>query len=193
MHITEKWNPLSILLFLALMTSPTTTRLLSRLDEILTIFIRYVAPPTIAVVVGGVLANRYFPRWQTQIALERSRIERTNEISEEIMAAFSGYISSWRRLISLAEYQRLTLEPVSTDLENRILENAKERNEKRDALEAVLRKFLIYANEEQRTSITRFLDWDEGLSIKRLEQLPELAEWRRWEKEICGNMRFSSR
>ena len=96
---------------------------------------------------------------------------------------FSEIHHPWRRLISISELER---ENNGLLDEQRQLKNSFviARNADRDALLEALCATRLYFSEQVYATIKEFIRWDDLASIKTLEGLPSVSEWREWEEKI---------
>lgn len=148
-------------------------------------------PPVITLLVGGVLANLLYPRWQERAARNRTFNERRFAIMEEIADLFPPYVAAWRRLVQISELERTR--PLSDAESERKMLFVSQRTEARDALCSALSRSQIYFSDKSWDTICSFLEWDEANSAKRLEELPEISEWRYWQDEIIRQLKLLER
>lgn len=139
-------------------------------------------PPVITVIIGGALASLLFPRWQNRAAQAKTFNERRFALMEEIADLFPRYIASWRRLMQISTLEQTR--PLDEAETKRKMDFVAQRSEARDALCSALNRGQIYFSEDTWGIIQSFLIWDEGNTAKRLEDLPDVSEWRSWESRI---------
>lgn len=140
-------------------------------------------PPLITIVIGGLFASILIPAWQSRFNRSKAASNRRLEIAESVTRYFQKYITSWRRLISISELER---ENNGLLDEQRQLKNSFviARNADRDALLEALCATRLYFSEQVYATIKEFIRWDDLASIKTLEGLPSVSEWREWEEKI---------
>ncbi len=149
--------------------------------------LRYLLFPLVLLLVGGVTAHILYPRWQDSFLRRKALTERRSALGEDIVALMNAYVVSWRRLIEAAAYLAATDKAEPDDKaaqEDQIRTLAAKRSTARDALMAALSRFMLYCRSADRTQIDAFIAWDESQSQKRLEQLPDIKEWREWEDRL---------
>lgn len=149
--------------------------------------LRHWGPPIVTIVVGGLFASVLFPRWQARWSRERAVGERKVALYEGIAENFSLYVTAWRRLIQISGLQR------QRELSEREMlrkdQYLAQRTDARDALVCEFAKARLYFSAKSRGRIDSFLGWDETNGAKQLEDLPQIAEWKRWEEEIVRCLR----
>ena len=151
-------------------------------NSLLFILLSDLLPAIMTVLVGGFLAARVFPRLQDKFDVTKHSNQRKRDLSEEITIHFEKYISSWRRLITISKYG------LDTTLNNEEVVRREtiiaSRNESRDSLLAALRSGQLYFSSESSKVIDDFILWDERTSSATLSELPEVIEWRDWQKRV---------
>lgn len=163
--------------------------------------------PTILIVIGGILANHFYPRWQARQSRINAQDARRYELYEDILAQMSLYITNWRRLIEIAEFEVELRREEGSDtsqgdqkvLANRIqeLKSRKEqivlhRGDARDRMLDSIARLKIYASHEACDVLDDFCSWDEEQSKKRLNDLPSISSWRDWESRVIAAIRSSA-
>lgn len=144
-------------------------------------------PSIITILFGGYMASILFPRMQDNFQKSQQREERKQKIAEEIIQTFGRYITSWRRLIQISQ---LELERNLSDVElNRKHEFIDDRKEQRDKLVDQLRLCQLYYSNSTCDHLNQFLEWDEGQASKRLDDLPSIEEWRRYEEHLIKRIK----
>lgn len=153
----------------------------------LSLMIRHWGSPLISIVLGGLFASILFPRWQEAHTRARAMTQHRLELTEGLASAFAKYITAWRRLIDIA---RLGQErPLTeTEIERR---NAfvVQRNGARDTLLDLCARGQLYFSDQVCDLIAAFIVWDSEQASKQLADLPEIAEWREWEKNILRRLK----
>ncbi len=152
-------------------------------------FVRYLIFPLVLLLVGGITAHILYPRWQDSYLRRKALTERRSALGEDIVALMNGYVVSWRRLIEAAAFLAETPKDDASDdeledLHDRVQALAAKRSEARDDLMAALSRFMLYCGRTDRAEINTFMTWDESQSNKRLEELPNIKEWRQWEDRL---------
>jgi len=153
----------------------------------LSMMMRHWGPPLITIVLGGLFASILFPRWQEAHTRARAMAQHRLDLTEGLASAFAKYITAWRRLIDIA---RLGQErPLTeTEIERR---NAfvVQRNGARDTLLDLCARGQLYFSDQVCDLIAAFIAWDSEQASKQLAELPEIAEWREWEKRILQRLK----
>lgn len=158
------------------------------LDEFspLTIALSEWAPASISILLGGLFAIIVFPRWQDRYVAKKTAAERKLSISEEAAELLDAYTTSWRRLIEISKYEA-NFSGSGDELEtiaSRKHALAEKRSEIHDQLMACLSRSKIFLELREQERIEEFVKWAESTSTLTLEQLPEVSEWRRWERLV---------
>ncbi|MBB4123972.1 hypothetical protein [Martelella radicis] len=130
-------------------------------------------PPLIAIVVGGLFASVLFPRWQENFSRNRARELRRLEILEEVSRCANRYIVSWKRLIIISKFELESGEPLEGDPLDRKKGFIEDRNKCRMDLSDALCIAEIYVSDHASDYIRKFRRWDDGISHKRLDELPD--------------------
>jgi hypothetical protein len=141
-------------------------------------------PSILTVVLGGYVASVLFPRLQRKFQKASQEEERKRQIAEEVVQAFSRYVISWRRLIQISRLERER--DLSESEIARKREFVSDRKEQRDLLVDKLRLCELYYCGEVCTALNGFLDWDELQSLKTLDDLPDISDWRDYERKLVG-------
>jgi hypothetical protein len=156
-------------------------------DSPAALIIRHWGPPLITIVLGGLFASILFPRWQDAYTRSRAASQHRIDLTEQIASAFTSYITAWRRLIAIAELgAERELSQAESDRLNGFVA---ERNEARDDLLDLCARGQLYFSDGACDSISEFVAWDEDQSTKRLNELPDIEEWRSWEKKILRRLK----
>lgn len=167
----------------------TTAMLNFALDEnsFLYLVLRYWVPSLLSIIAGGLFASVLIPRWQARWSKNRAQEDRRVELYETIAEHFSLYITAWRRLIEIATLE--ATRPLSEQEAERKQAIVAHRTEERDELLRAFSKSSLFFSAESDARIEAFLEWDECNGAKRLDELPEIDEWKRREKEILSSLR----
>lgn len=144
-------------------------------------------PAIFAAVVGGYFARVILPNALEEYAYSRRRTEKRIEHAEKISSLLGRYIIWWRRLIQITQLEAERI--LDEDEILRKLDFVKERNSSKDDLYAALSVSAFYFHERCCDVLREFIDWDEAQSAKRLTDLPDISEWRKWETRILLSMR----
>lgn len=154
--------------------------------------VRYLVFPLVLLLVGGVTAHILYPRWQDSFLRRKATTERRSMLGEDIVALMNAYVVSWRRLIESASFLAAqpdepatpTQETERQQKQDQVQSFAEKRSEARDLLMSALSRFMLYCRKSDRDQIESFMTWDESQSKKRLNELPDIKEWREWEDDI---------
>lgn len=149
--------------------------------------LRYLLFPMLLLLVGGITAHILYPRWQDSFLRRKALTERRSALGEDIVALMNAYVVSWRRLIEAASFGSQTDALSAAEQaaqEKQITTLAGKRSDARDALMAALSRFQLYCRAADRSEIDAFITWDESQSQKRLNELPDIKEWRKWEDQL---------
>lgn len=148
----------------------------------LALMMRHWGPPLITILLGGLCASILFPRWQASYTRARAAAQHRLELAESLASAFARYVTAWRRLIDIA---RLGVERPLTDTETERRNSfVVQRNDARDSLLDLCARSQLYYSDQVAELIASFVAWDTQQASKRLEDLPDIAEWREWEKMV---------
>ncbi|MCA8883337.1 MAG: hypothetical protein KDA50_06260 [Rhodobacteraceae bacterium] len=160
-------------------------------DSPLSLMIRHWGPPLISILVGGLFASVLFPRWQESWTRTRARSQHGLEMTENLASSFSAYLTAWRRLIDIAGLQQER--PLTEEEKARLLGFVADRNAARNTLLDLCARGQLYFSDAACDTITEFLDWDRKQAAKRLDDLPDLEEWRVWQKKIMRQLKADAR
>ena len=138
-------------------------------------------PIIFSVVIGGLLANILFPRWQQTFQESRKLIEKKFEISEEIARQFIFYHNAWRRLLYISKLeQENTLSELQMERKQSYV---KLRDTSKDSLHSSLAVSKLYFSPDTCTTLDDFCRWDNAQSTKDLDDLA-LTDWELWEIRV---------
>lgn len=157
----------------------------------LALMMRHWGPPLISILVGGLFASILFPRWQENWNRSRARSQHELDMTENLAASFAAYLTAWRRLIDIARLG--TQRPLTEAEQDRLYGFVADRNAARDRLLDLCARGQLYFTDPACDTISEFLDWDRQQAAKRLEDLPELEEWRGWQKKIMRQLKADAR
>lgn len=168
-------------------------------SSVLYLSIKHWIPPLITIIIGGLFASILYPRWQDRFLKRKAREERRLQLSEEILAKITVYIDYWRRVMQLAEHEvnfrsmqqseksskkKRQYSSKIEEIEKAKLEAVSNRRSIRDELMERLNRYKVYCTKQELSSIQEFIIWDEAQSIKTLDELPSIKEWREWESRV---------
>lgn len=141
----------------------------------------------ISVGVGGFAVSLIVPRLQHSWQEAKYLLEKRRELAEQIVLSFGAYITGWRRLRVLASKE---MSSGLTEIEKARKEEALgDRRDARDRLFGSLRLARIFFDTKTVQAINEFTSWDEMQTSKKLEELPELQEWRYYERKIFDQIK----
>lgn len=135
------------------------------------------APTLITILVGGLFASIFFPRWQYYYSRAQSREERKHALAEELSRNMRRYTNCWHRLRAIAELEVARQGTLSEDEAGRKRQYVEARSTSRDALLDTLCSIEIYFSKDVRKVIDEFIIWDEKCSTARLHELPSREEY----------------
>lgn len=150
------------------------------------------APIILTIVIGGLFATILFPRWQDRYIRRKVLTERQQSIVEEAAELLNAYTNIWRRLIEISKHE-VSLRDAGRDVEKAIEMKAQfvsQRSEIHDRLMATLSRAKVLVSSAQRREISNFIEWAESMSTLRLDELPEVSEWRSWEEKLLASLQF---
>jgi hypothetical protein len=148
---------------------------------------QYWVPPIITIVLSGLFASILLPRWQSKYAKTRALAENRLRLSEELSVSFQLYIDAWRRLRQITELEAVRqLKESEADRKRRFVEA---RQLYRDRLSESCMRARFYFTDQASDEISKFLEWDEMQSAKRLDDLPDLKEWGQWRDRVISALR----
>jgi hypothetical protein len=139
-------------------------------------------PALITILVGGAFATLLLPRLQGRYAAKQALADKRIEFAGKLAVGFRRYIMSWRRLRQISDLEQ---DRQLTKEENkRKLAFVETRNQHKDELiETMYLMKPIFSSSLSR-DIDIFVRWDEAQTAVRLEALPELVEWVKWEDRL---------
>lgn len=144
-------------------------------------------PPFVTIVIGGLFASILFPRWQDIWTRTRAASQRRLDLTQDIASAFEKYVTSWRRLVDIAGLAR---ERPLTEAEQAQLQSfVAHRNAARDTLLDRCALGQLYFSDKGCALIDSFACWDTAQAAKRLEELPDMEEWRKWKARVMVQLR----
>jgi hypothetical protein len=138
--------------------------------------------PLIPIIVGGAFASILFPRWQSMYNQTKTRTERRVSIIEDMSVHFSKYVTAWRRLLQITRLEEQR--PLSEAELQRKEAFVEQRTEERDELFSSFARGQLYFTEDACALIGDFMRWDQAQSSKTIADLPDIEEWRAWERRI---------
>lgn len=142
-------------------------------------------PPLATVIIGGLVASLLIPRLQERFNRQKILAERRLDLLEKVTDTFPRYIISWKRLMEISE---LGSDMLSEEQIARRNEFVKYRNAHGEELIALLRKSQIYFTRSTYDRAQRFIDWDRSQTIKTLDELPDIEEWKSWEDYVLKGL-----
>lgn len=145
------------------------------------------APSIFTICVGGLLASVIFPRLQGRWQVDRTRHAKRVEIAERIAQQLDRYIVCWRRLMQISQLE--ASRALTAEEAERKRAFIAQRNERRDALHDSLTIGGLYFSDGAAELFAAYRAWDEGNAAKRLSDLPDIAEWRDWERRIVATVK----
>jgi hypothetical protein len=144
-------------------------------------------PPIITGVLG--FAAGIYTTHRGDVSAER-QLYLTRRVSqaEAVAINFDQYAENWRRLIQIATFEK---EKGSLDEEETRRKNGfvTARNAARDKLFGALGALELYFGPKVLEKAGEFRRWDDAQTIKRLEDLPLLEEWRERELSLVSAIR----
>ena len=147
------------------------------------------APTLITIVIGGLFASVILPRLQglytKRIALSSRRLS----LAEDIAASLHRYVTCWRRLIQISHHEIAKNGRLTADEIARKDSFVTSRNEARDKLCDLLCAAQLYSTDKTSNLMKGFLFWDEKATALRINELPDISEWRVWEDRIVEQLK----
>lgn len=152
------------------------------------IMLREWAPTVFTIVFGGLFASIVIPIWQDRFNRSRALVDRKIILAERIAADFQQYITSWRRLIQISEFERQkgSLTAAESDRKGDFV---KQRNDSRDSLFEGFSVLRIHYSPATVDKVEKFIQWDETKTIAELSNLPKISEWSVWKDNILASMK----
>lgn len=151
------------------------------------VIFQYWIPPLITAVLGFAV-GLYMSR-MGDISAER-RLYLTSRVNqaEVVATSFDQYIENWRRLIQIATYekQKGRLDEDETKRKNGYVTA---RDVSRDKLFGGLGALELYFGPKVLQKAAEFRSWDDAQTVKPLEQLPPLTEWRKHKAAVISVIR----
>jgi len=107
---------------------------------------------------------------------------------EAVAVNFDQYIENWRRLIQISTYEK---QKGSLNEEEAKRKNScvTARNDFRDKLFGAMGALDLYFGPAVLKSVAEFRTWDDAQTIKVLEELPPLTEWRKHKAAVISAIR----
>lgn len=151
------------------------------------IILQHWVPPTITAALG-LLTGLYVASTGQVSAEKQLYLKHRIGHAEAVAIHFSEYVENWRRLIQVSTYER---EKGVLDHETAARKNAyvTARNNARDKLFGALGALELYFGPQVLEKAAEFRKWDDAQTIKRLNELPPLSEWRNHSAAIVGAIR----
>jgi hypothetical protein len=146
-----------------------------------TVFTSDLGVKLVTAVVAGVIS--FAAAWILR-GIDRNRAFKDKKIehAEATITHFSHYIESWRRLINIAQLQsRRTLSEAEKErMERYVLE----RDESKHSLVSQISTLPLFFDTTVIKECELFKKWDSEQSTKRLNELPNIEEWERWQQKL---------
>ena len=146
------------------------------------LMLRHWGPPIATIVLGGLGASLIVPRLQSRRDRWKAINDRKIALYEAIADQFGRYVSSWRRLLSIAYLERSR--PLSDLEQQRKQRFIDERYAARDSLFSEFAKARLYFSDDCCNRIDAFIAWDETHVNSTLDDLPDVVDWRRYEGDV---------
>lgn len=153
------------------------------------------APLVFSLIVGGVLANILFPRWQAKIQRAKDLAQRRRELCEEVIQAFESYISNLSRLYSFSFSTTVEQKsepqgiPDNDNAFSRQQEYVRNRDESKDRLYTAFALSALYFPSSVTSEIEQFKVWNKGWAPELSENKFDLKPLREKEKRIVNLLR----
>lgn len=144
-------------------------------------------PPVLTAVLG-IVAGIALSTYNSDISDNRYFLEKRAVAADKIANEFSRYVVNWGRLVQLRKlFDRRESDPSEEEKENfkRVVFN---RNDYRDKLFSSFDSAHLYYDDEASNLISNFREWDIKQSTLTIDQLPDIKEWRAWQKRILRQL-----
>jgi len=151
------------------------------------IIVQYWIPPLITGIIG--FAIGLYMAGRGDVSTERRfYLECRVKQCEAAAIHFDQYIENWRRLIQIATHEKRKggLDNDATERKNGYV---KARNDNRDKLFGALGVLDLYFGQIVTQRVAEFRTWDDGQTIKELEELPSIMEWRKHKAAVVSAIR----
>jgi len=151
------------------------------------IVVQYWIPPLITGLLGFGIGLHMAQRADVSTK-ERLYLECRVKQAEAVAIHFDQYIENWRRLIQIATYEK---GKGGLDEDDRKRKNGYvvARNDNRDKLFGAMGALDLYFGPTVLQNVTEFRTWADAQTIKPLEQLPSLNEWRKHKSAVISAIR----
>jgi hypothetical protein len=144
-------------------------------------------PAVFAAIAGGYFAKVFLPIIYENNVRAKKLADKKIEHAENIAIQLCCYIVAWRRLIQIATLERSrNLSEAETDRKQKFVED---RNKHRDELYKHFSISPFYFGKDFCAKMKEFICWDEDIVAKRLDELPEISTWKKWEEEVLLSLR----
>ena len=138
----------------------------------------------------GLLSGMMLASYDADISDNRFFLEKQAKSADQVANEFSRYVVNWGRVITLKNHVTSEKRPPTAEENSRFTSSLLARNDAREKLFAAFDLLSLYFSPDSIAMVDAFRDWDQEQSMKTIEHLPNLDEWRRYERNILAELRL---